>query len=170
MRSLTVSSVVASVPVVLDRRAERCVCIVCRREVCFWGRASGVVVVVVVGEGRDDEVEVEEEEERRDRGWGRGEVWVPKSRWKSSVGSSSSDELPALSASSFASSAAAVVLVLSKWCDFDFGCCAAAGIADTTLSSFAFILSRSVFAVSASSCRAAVRVSAMGARMYLLRP
>lgn len=76
---------VAKVEVVEERSVERVVCREVRRVVCDeTGSETGVVA--------------SETEEDRDRG---GEVWVAKSRWKSSVGSESTDEVSERSSSGF---------------------------------------------------------------------
>lgn len=149
MWDLSVSS--DSMRVVLSvTNSERCEWIIFRRVVWLVRMAE---VSLDVGAEEWEEVVDDDEEVWWERG--RGEVCVPMSRWKSSVGSSSSEE----------SSSDRDGFVCGWW-----GLCAAGGSSDTMPSSFEFSLSRSACAVSASWWRAEAREVVMGVRMYLLRP
>jgi len=110
-------------------------------------------------EEAEEEEEEEADERRRERA-GAGDVCVPMSRWKSSVGSSSSDSW------SRSLSSSEVVVVVVACC----GLVASGGISETMEESLAFSLSRSVRAVEARWCRALVSADVMGSRTCLLRP
>lgn len=83
-----------------------------------------------------------------------GVVWVPMSRWKSSVGSEVTLSVSCSSSSEYGFS------FLVRW----------GGITETVDSSFSFSLRRFVWAVSASSCRAPVRLATIGFTRNSLAP
>lgn len=101
-------------------------------------------------EGRGGAEEREVVEGRRERA---GEVWVPWSRWKSSVGSLVMDE-----ASSVSSLVAPDELGMPL------------GMVETMLLRRSFRASKCDWVCMAKSCRASVRLASMGAMRYLETP
>ena len=117
------------------------------------GRCALRVVEIVRVSGSEEFVDDVEDMERDS--W--EVVWVPVSRWKSSVGSEVVDEASSSSASPG----------VRYWVGREGP---VSGITETMLSSFVLRVERLEDAVSNRECRAVVRESSIGVTRYLLAP